>query len=153
MHLAVKQSELITRLADVAKGVFAGTDVFLAYAFGSRIVGRPRCNSDLDVGYYVSGRPGSSALSVRQEMTLACRLSAQLGVDVDLHDLGQASLEFRGRVLEDGVRIYCADPVARVNLERDLLGRYHDYKAELLHMHDVRLRRRALTGSRVIHGR
>jgi hypothetical protein len=69
-----------------------------------------------------------------------------MGIEVDLRDLAGASLEFRGRVLEEGARIYSADDVARVALERELLGRYHDYKDIYRRMHHERLRSLAARG-------
>ena len=50
-----------------------------------------------------------------------------------------APLALRGRVLEEGRRIYCSDEVARVNLECDLLSRYFDYKPELEALRRLRL--------------
>ncbi len=65
---------------------------------------------------------------------------------MDLRDLGEAPLELRGRVLEEGIRIYCSDEVARVNLERDLLGCYHDCKPAFERMHEQRLKAFAREG-------
>ena len=130
----------MAELAEAATAVFEPSAIFLAYAYGSRISGRPRPESDLDVGYYLSGFPAAEVLTIREEMVLALRLSDRLGTEVDLRNLADATLELRGRVLEEGVRIYCRDNVARVNLERDLLGRYHDYKESFRRMHEISLR-------------
>jgi uncharacterized protein len=79
-------------------------------------------------------------------MKLADRLSKRLGLEVDLRNLGRAPLEFRGRILEQGIRIYCSDEVQRVGLERDLLSRYLDYKDTFRRMHDARLEQFARLG-------
>jgi len=55
-------------------------------------------------------------------------------------------LDLRGRILEEGVRIFSANDGERVALERELLGRYHDYKEEYLRMYEIRLRRVAAKG-------
>ena len=60
--------------------------------------------------------------------------------------LGPAYLAGFRRVLEEGVRIYSGDDVRRVGLERDLLGRYHDYKEVFERMHAERLRALAARG-------
>ena len=57
-----------------------------------------------------------------------------------MRNLGLAPLELRGRVLEEGIRIYSGDPADRFALERELLARYHDYKDVFRQMHEVRLR-------------
>ena len=135
------------KLVQAAAEVFAGTRVFLAYAYGSRCTGRARPDSDLDLGYYLTRRAPSPALSIKEEMELATRLSSRVGLEVDLRNLGDAPLEVRGRALEDGVRIYCSDDVARVNLERDLLSAYHDYKSEIMRFHDLHLATYAARGA------
>jgi predicted nucleotidyltransferase len=134
---------LLDRLRDAADRLFSGYPVLAAYAFGSRVSGRPRIESDLDVGYYLEGYRTGQRLSLREELLLASALSDAVGVEVDLRNLGDAPLEVRGRVLEDGVRIHSGNDPDRVALERDLLARYHDYKDTFRHMHEVRLRRLA----------
>lgn len=131
--------KLIDTLRQASRDVFPGTPVFLAYGFGSRIAGHALPGSDLDVGYYLDEYGDNARLSVRDEMLLAVRLSDATRCNVDLRNLGCAPLELRGRVLEEGVRVYCSDEKRRVNLERDLLGRYHDYKPSFAAMHAFRL--------------
>ncbi len=136
----------VKRLRSAAERLFRGDRLLAAYAYGSRISGRPRPDSDVDVGYYMKGYRAGEFLSLREELRLASALSDAVGLEVDLRNLADAPLELRGRVLEEGVRVYSGDEVARVELERDLLGRYHDYKDVFRHMHDVRLRALAARG-------
>ena len=63
-----------------------------------------------------------------------------------MRNLGEAPLEWRGRVLEGGIRLYCRDNVQRVNLERDLLAQYLDRKDSLRRMHELRLKTFAQSG-------
>ncbi len=126
--------------------LFRPTEVFLAYAYGSRISGSARRDSDLDIGYYLDDFRRHPPLPMAEELALAGRLSERLGVEVDLRNLGAAPLEWRGRVLEEGVRIYCRDEVQRVNLERDLLARYLDQKDSFRQMHELRLKAFAASG-------
>lgn len=123
-----------------AARVFASTDILVAYAHGSYVTGRARQDSDLDVGFYLRKDRRGRDLPLGEELRLASALSDAVGVTVDLRNLGEAPLDVKGRVLEEGVRIYSSDDVARVALERGLLGRYHDYKSELGAMHALRLR-------------
>jgi len=130
---------LIQKSREIAESIFWGTEIFLAYAYGSRVYGTPMPDSDLDVGYYLEGYLDGDSLPLRIEMALLDRLSEALGCEVDLRNLGHAPLELKGRALEEGVRIYCSDEKRRVNLERDLLARYHDYKPLFARMHQERL--------------
>lgn len=138
--------ELVTRLREVAEAMFPKRGILAAYAYGSRIAGRPLGDSDLDIGYYRLGYPREAGLPFAEELALEADLSTALGLEIDFRSLAEAPLELRGRVLEDGVRIYSGDDVGRVGLERDTLSRYHDYKAEFAEMHETRLRRIAERG-------
>jgi predicted nucleotidyltransferase len=135
------------RLRAAAANVFAGHGILAAYAYGSRISGRPRPESDLDVGYYLLAERFEEGLSVAEEMALAAGLSAELGLEVDLRRLDHAPLDARGRVLEEGVRIYSGDDPKRVSMERNTLSFYHDYKETFQRMHEERLRIRAKRSS------
>jgi predicted nucleotidyltransferase len=136
----------LSELKAAAAGVFSRRRILVAYAHGSRIQGRPRPESDLDIGYYLFPGEAEPALSIGDEMAMAADLSARLGLDVDLRCLNRAPLELRGRVLEEGVRVYSSDDPLRVSLECAILARYHDYKEVFQHMHAVRLRNRAARG-------
>lgn len=138
--------ELVERLRAAAPPVFQDTPVLVAYVHGSRVAGRPRPGSDLDVGYYLKGRRRGEVLSLRRELCLESMLSDAIGFDVDLRNLGEAPLELRGRVLEEGIRIYSADDRERVALERYVLSHYHDYKHAFRAMHEIRLRELARRG-------
>jgi predicted nucleotidyltransferase len=138
--------DLLERLRRAAAARFSAHGILAAYAHGSRVAGRPRPSSDLDVGYYRKTAAGREALPIAEEMLLAADLSRDVGCEVDLRYLGNAPLELRGRVLEEGVRIYSGDDVERVGLECDTLSRYHDYKDVFRAMHELRLRRIAERG-------
>ena len=140
--------QLVARLREAARAAFDGTEVFLAYAHGSRVHGRPRADSDVDVAYYAGGYPGTVRLPVEEQLSLAARLGSAVGVEVDLRPLAAAPLDVRGRVLERGVRVYCSDEVARMNLERELLTQWLDWKPAVEKMVEERLRAFAEKGLR-----
>jgi len=128
---------LISGLRKAAAAHFTECGVLAAYAYGSRVAGSPRPDSDLDVGYYPL--PGSQGLPLQAEMLLAAKLTEALGVDIDLRNLAEAPLELRGAVLEDGVRVFSSNEELRVDLEAGLLSRYHDYKDIFRRLHEEHL--------------
>ena len=142
----IMEAHEIEVLRRAAQRAFQGGPILVAYAFGSRVSGRPFPESDLDVGYYLCGYRRGETLPLGEEMRLAGEISVAIGREVDLRNLADAPLEFKGRVLEEGVRIFSARDEERVAQERELLGRYHDYKDEFLRMHEIRLRRVAIKG-------
>src|SRR5262252_5003056 len=74
----------IERLRAAAHRVFSGGPVLAAYAYGSRVSGRPRPDSDLDVGYYLREGEPDPVLPIRAELRLGLALSDAIGFDVDL---------------------------------------------------------------------
>ena len=119
---------------------------WLAYAFGSRVSGRAGPDSDLDVGYYLANREGGSTLGIRRRDDAGGPHRGRGRPSHRSPRPRRSPLDLRGRVLEDGVRIYSGNPVQRVALERTLLSRYRDYKREYHLMHEARLRRVATRG-------
>jgi predicted nucleotidyltransferase len=140
------EERLIELVRAAAAERFPRHGVLAAYVYGSRVGGRPRPDSDLDIGYYLLRAVGRAALPIREEMLLGADLSNDVGCTVDLRSLGEAPLELRGRALVEGVRVYSSDDVERVALERDTLSRYHDYKDGFARMHEIRLRQTAARG-------
>jgi predicted nucleotidyltransferase len=138
-------AEVIERARAACRAVFPGTRIFLAYAYGSRVRGTARSDSDLDIGYYLN-ESRSTPLSMTEEMMVADRLSRQLGMEVDLRNLGGAPLEWRARVLQEGRRLYCTDEPTRVAIERDLMTRWFDERPRLDRIHAERLTQFAATG-------
>jgi predicted nucleotidyltransferase len=138
---------LVARLKEVAARAFAGRSVAAAYVHGSRASGRPRPTSDLDIAYRMIASAGRTVLPLSDELAVAGVMSDAIGLEADLGSLGDAPLDVRGRILEEGCRIYDGAPEERVAFERDTLSRYHDYKAEFLAMHELRLKTLASRGS------
>jgi len=135
-----------TMITEAVREVLGGTSVFLVYAHGSRIRGDARPDSDLDLGYYALGDGRHACMDLASELGFSGALSDVLGCEVDLRCLAIAPLQVRGRVLEEGIRVYCSDEEARVDLERDLLGRYHDYKPKFEEWRRLRIESAARQG-------
>jgi predicted nucleotidyltransferase len=137
---------LLDRLRAATAEVFAGTPIYLAYAYGSRVYGVPRAGSDLDIAYYSDAGDESALQQFEHALAMEAELCKRTGLSVDLRDFRRAPLELRGRVMVEGVRIYCGDRVKQVNLERDTLSRYQDYKETFARMHTARLKNMAARG-------
>jgi uncharacterized protein len=98
-----------------------------AYLFGSQTRGEASAVSDADVAVMPS-RP----LGLLEQARLAGELARALHVsDVDIVALDRASLELRGRVVQEGRRIYSADEPARVAFEVRTRSEYFDFLPSL----------------------
>jgi predicted nucleotidyltransferase len=115
-------------LKAAARAAFADRDeVVCAYAFGSRISGRPLPGSDLDVALVV--RPEAEQADPLIAELLAGRLVDALepGIDVDARTVASLPLALRGRIVTEGVLIYEGDAVGRVRFETDVRRLYFDF--------------------------
>lgn len=101
--------------------------VAAAYAYGSRISGRPLPLSDLDVAFVLRADedPDDPLLAER----LGGRIAAELGaaVAIDAHLARHLPLVVRGRVVTTGALLYDGDPVRRVEFETSTRRLYFDF--------------------------
>lgn len=107
--------------------ILADAGVVVAYLFGSQAHGRDRPDSDADIAVLTERR-----LDLLEREVLADRLAPALGVpDVDLVVLDEASLELRGRVVQEGVLLYSRDEPRRVAFESRTRSEWFDYQPTL----------------------
>lgn len=82
-------------------------NLLAVYAFGSRVLGAARDDSDLDLAVLVAGYADAWVL-----FELAGELADQVGCPVDLLDLRAASTVMQHQVLTNGVRWWAKDSQA-----------------------------------------
>jgi predicted nucleotidyltransferase len=125
-----------------AEAAFRGAGIRFAYLFGSRASGRASAGSDADVAVMPS-RP----LGLFERERLALSLVRAIGVsDVDVVFLDEATLELRGRVVQEGKTIDSADELARVGFEVRTRSEYFDFAPTLRVLERSYLRRIAERG-------
>jgi uncharacterized protein len=93
-----------------------------AYLHGSRVTGRQRANSDIDIAAYFGGRPPNS-------------FDVLLPPGVDLLVLDDAPLELAGRVAVGGRLLFQDDQVARVRWEAMTRKIYFDELPRITRAH------------------
>jgi len=105
------------------ENVLASAGVRFAYLFGSRATGTANEHSDADVAVMPQRE-----LGLLEQGGLIANLVAALEVPaVDLLLLDRASLELRGRVVQEGRLIYSVDEPARVAFEVRTQSEYIDF--------------------------
>lgn len=118
----------LSSLRKAARTAFSGREVVIcAYAFGSRVSGRPLPGSDLDIAVVVP--PDLEEADPLLVERLASRLSEALGsgVDIDCRCAASLPLALQGRIITEGVMIYEGDAVGRVRFETDVRRLYFDF--------------------------
>lgn len=107
----------------LVRAAFEAAEAAFAYLFGSRARGDEREGSDADIALMPTRQ-----LSLLEVGHLADRLAGALEVEeVDVVLLDQASLELRGRAVQEGELIFSADEPARVAFEVRTRSEYFDF--------------------------
>ena len=102
-------------------------EVAAAYAYGSRVAGRPMPGSDLDIALVLAAgvRGGDPLLAERVAGRVASELQAS--VEIDAHIADDLPLPVQGRVVTQGVLVFERDPVRRVDFETSTRRLYFDF--------------------------
>jgi predicted nucleotidyltransferase len=116
------------RLKEAAATALADhEEVAAAYAYGSRVSGRPLPGSDLDIAV-VTTRTGAESDPLLAER-LAGRLAEALGgaVEIDCRLADALPLALIGRIVTEGVLVHDGSPELRVAFETDTRRLYFDF--------------------------
>lgn len=113
----------LTKAADMVRARFP--DCQVVYAFGSRVGGYERADSDYDLAFLRSRRTdGVEREELRRD------LEVLLDADVDLVDLHDASTVIRKEVIMSGLALYSADEKHLLDFEARVLSDYGRYRQE-----------------------
>ena len=134
---------LVTRVHDALSGI-AG--IRLAYLFGSRVTGRARPDSDLDVAVlYDPALDAAGRLRVQLDIIAALTDTlGAIGERADVVDLGRASSAIGFRAIREGRRAIERDRAERVRFEARTARRYDDEapRREIIRRGAIRAARR-----------
>ncbi len=97
-------AQLVAQVVPLLRSRLPG--LLSVYAFGSRITGQARPDSDLDLAVLVAGYADVTGL-----WHLASEVADQVGCDVDLLDMRAASTVLQYQILTQGQRLWVANPL------------------------------------------
>ena len=140
--------EIVCQLRQNLPDVLADRSIFLAYLHGSLARKQATSFSDVDI-----------ALVAEQKLPSLSRLNLELDIEIELAALGipqadvriinQAPLAVRGRIVTQGVWLYCRDEEKRIAFETKTRAEYFDWQPVLReqwrtylnkHLNDLRVR-------------
>ena len=134
------RAEIIATLENALPAACEGLNVVAAYLFGSWARGESRDDSDVDIGFFLPRKDPAIGKYTPPDVVLEQRLSRNTSLPLEVHLLNQAPLAITGRVMEEGVLVYCGDEAARVRLEVAIRGQYLGFKPAIEELHRVRLK-------------
>lgn len=117
-----------------APAIFKSSPVLFAYIYGSVAEGMAHQCSDLDIGVYASGE-----LHPRESLDLELSLSLDIdeaidhSVESEVRVINPLPLVIKGKIITDGILIYCVDDDLRVNFETRVRSEYFDFLPVLHH--------------------
>ena len=123
----MKDNEIRRKIFDIAADVFRDTQVLFAYLYGSYAVDQAHPFSDLDIGIYVPRLSQREKLDL--EMMLALEIDKKLkqGPASDVRIINSLPLAVAGKIITEGLLIYCRDDDARIDYETIIRSAYFDF--------------------------
>jgi predicted nucleotidyltransferase len=131
-----RPSAILEALKAHLPSIVENRPVVLAYAFGSIVSGEMTPFSDVDVALVLA--PDCELDAYQQfmlDLEIAAEIERRCGIrDVDVRSISDAPLRVQGRVLTEGVLLYCRDKNFRVAYEVNTRKRYFDFQPVLTMM-------------------
>ena len=123
----MKDTEIKRNIFNISTDVFRDTQVLFAYLYGSYAVDQAHPLSDLDIGIYVLRLSQREKLDL--EMTLALKIDKKLkqGPASDVRIINSLPLAVVGKIITEGVLIYCRDDEAWIDYETMIRCAYFDF--------------------------
>lgn len=140
----MKRTEIKKEIFKIATAVFRDTQVLFAYLYGSYAVDQASPFSDLDIGIY------TPMLSLREQLDLEMALALEIdkmlaqGPVSDVRIMNSLPLAVAGKIITEGILIYCHDDRARVDYETVLRSAYFDFLPFIHNYHRTYLEQIAL---------
>lgn len=135
----MKNRNLPQKLQSVAPGIFGRYPVLFAYLYGSYATGYTHPYSDLDIGIYLEPDTIETALNTELDISLDIDKAMDYIIETEVRAINNLPLTFTGRILTEGILIYCRDEEARVEFEVQRRKQYFDFLPAIHNHHRVYL--------------
>jgi predicted nucleotidyltransferase len=109
--------------------------------YGSYATGYTHPYSDLDVGIYLEPDAIETALNTELDISLDIDKAMDHIIETEVRAINNLPLAFTGRILTEGILIYCKDEEARVEFEVQTRKQYFDFLPVIHNHHRVYLNR------------
>jgi predicted nucleotidyltransferase len=125
--MRMKADQIKIEMLKNAPDVFKGRDIIFAYLYGSVASDQVHHFSDLDVGVYTQKL--SSEACRKLELDLALDIDDVLvgAPESDVRIMNHLPLAITGKIVTDGILIYCEDEKIRIEYETKTRMAYFDF--------------------------
>lgn len=122
-----KESALVKELHSTAPAAFAQHPVLFAYLYGSYATGCTHPYSDLDIAVYLEPQFTENALDIELDISLELDKALDHKIETEVRAINNLPLTFAGRIITEGLLLYCRDESARVEFEVQIRKKYFDF--------------------------
>jgi predicted nucleotidyltransferase len=109
-------------------GIFNNQSVLFAYLYGSYASGFVHPFSDIDIAIYVEDHALQNSLKIELSMSLQIDRKLNCRAKSEVRIINNLPLTVKGKIVTEGIRIYSADEIRRVNFETFVLSAYFDFR-------------------------
>ena len=122
-----KDAALVKKLHSTAPATFSRHPVLFAYLYGSYATGCTHPYSDLDIAIYLEPQFAEKALDIELDLSLELDIALDHSIETEVRALNSLPLTFAGRIITEGLLLYCRDESARVEFEVQIRQKYFDF--------------------------
>ncbi len=142
----MKTEQIKRKLLKNASDIFKGRKVLFAYLYGSVALDQSHQFSDLDVGAYTQKL--SLEACRKLELDLALAIDDRLGdaPESDVRIINHLPLAITGKIVTDGILIYCEDENKRIKYETNTRMAYFDFYPRIRSYQRTYLEQTQVTG-------
>ena len=118
---------IVAKMLTIAPEIFKKRNILFAYLYGSIALGQSHRFSDMDIGVYIKEIPQDEFR--RLELTLALEIDEKLkdSPESDVRIMNHLPLAINGKIVTEGILIYCEDDKQRIEFETNTRMAYFDF--------------------------
>jgi len=142
---------ILARVQEALPSVLARYPVVVAYVYGSVARGTVLPTSDVDIALVLT-EPLPPYERLQLELTIEGEVEEASGISpIDVRVINDAPLLVKGRIVQEGIRVYEGDRQKRIAFEVLTLEQYHDFQPFIRPLQRAFLERLRQTYGPLVH--
>jgi predicted nucleotidyltransferase len=128
----MKTERVKHKLLEIATEIFKGRKINFAYLYGSVAVDQPHRFSDLDIAVYTQKLSPEECRKLELDLSLAIDDRLEDATESDVRILNALPLSITGKIVTEGILIYCENEKQRIDYETNTRMAYFDYYPKII---------------------
>jgi predicted nucleotidyltransferase len=128
----MKTERIKQKLFEIAPNIFKGRKIIFAYLYGSVALDQPHRFSDLDIGVYTQILSPEECRKLELDLSLAIDDKLDDAPKSDVRIMNALPLSITGKIVTEGILIYCEDEKQRIEYETNTRMAYFDFYPQII---------------------